>query len=101
MDKYNWNDLEFPAGHKDYSAFDKNNPKIALNKLYVPYKTKEIASSDISKHNKTRDTHANLSMITNGKNNWHYLAIKSIPGLLRGITSTHNGDYYCLNCFHL
>ena len=24
---------------------------------------------------------------------------KSIPGLLHGITSKHNGDYYCLNCF--
>ena len=33
-------------------------------------------------------------MITDGKK-WHYLA------LLRGITSNHNGDFYCLNCFHL
>ena len=39
-------------------------------------------------------------MITDGYGNWHYLAIKSIPALLRGLTSTHNGDYYCLNCFH-
>ena len=38
-------------------------------------------------------------MITDGTNNWHYLAVKSIPGLLRGITSNHNGDFYCLNCF--
>ena len=39
-------------------------------------------------------------MITNGYGDWHYLAIKSIPALLRGLTSTHNGDFYCLNCFH-
>ena len=38
-------------------------------------------------------------MISNGEN-WHYLAVKSLSGLLRGITSNHNGDYYCLNCFH-
>ena len=38
-------------------------------------------------------------MITDGTGNWHYLAIKSISRLLRGITSKHNGDYYCLNCF--
>ena len=38
-------------------------------------------------------------MINDGTGNWHYLAIKSIFGLLRGITSKHNGDYYCLNCF--
>ena len=36
----------------------------------------------------------------NGVKNWHYLAVKSIPGLIRGITSNHVGDFYCLNCFH-
>ena len=46
----------------------------------------------ISKHNKTRNIHANLLMITDGTGNWHYLAIKSISGLLRGITSNHNGE---------
>ena len=39
-------------------------------------------------------------MITDETNNWHYLAVKRISGLLRGITSNHNGDFYCLNCFH-
>ena len=33
-------------------------------------------------------------MITDKTNNWHYLAVKSISGLLRGITSNHNGDFY-------
>ena len=39
-------------------------------------------------------------MITDGGTNWHYLAIKNIFGLLRGITSNHNGEILCLNCFH-
>ena len=26
--------------------------------------------------------------------------VKSISRLLRGITSNHNGDLHCLNCFH-
>ena len=39
-------------------------------------------------------------MITDGTSSWHYLVVKSISGLLRGITSNHNGDFYCLNCFH-
>ena len=39
-------------------------------------------------------------MITDGTTNWHYLAIKNISGLLRGITSNHDGDFYYLNCFH-
>ena len=38
-------------------------------------------------------------MITDGKKQ-HYLAAKSLSALLRGITSNHNGDFYCLNCFH-
>ena len=38
-------------------------------------------------------------MITDGTGNWHYLAVKSISGLLRGVTLNHIGDYYCLNCF--
>ena len=50
MDNYNWNDLEFPAGHKDYFAFEKNNSSIALNILYIPYKSFEIVPSYISKH---------------------------------------------------
>ena len=40
INNYNWNDIEFPAGHKDYSAFEKNNSEIPLNILYVPYNTK-------------------------------------------------------------
>ena len=38
-------------------------------------------------------------MITNGRK-WHYLAVKSLSALLRGIKSNRNRDFYCLNCFH-
>ena len=38
-------------------------------------------------------------MITDG-NKWHYLTVKSFSGLLKGITSNHKGDLYCLTCFH-
>ena len=38
-------------------------------------------------------------MITDNEK-WHYLAVKYISGLLRGITSNHDGNFYCLNCFH-
>ena len=62
--------------------------------------TKEIRHAYKSKHNNTRDTQVILLMISNGNCNWHYLAVKNISGLLRGITSNHNGDFYCLNYFH-
>ena len=34
------------------------------------------------------------------KKKWYNLAKKSLSALLRGLTSNHNGDFYCLNCFH-
>ena len=37
-------------------------------------------------------------MITDSEK-WHYLVVKNLPGLLRGITSNHHGNFYCLNCF--
>ena len=38
-------------------------------------------------------------MITDGEK-WHYLTVKDLSGLLRGTTSNHKEDVYCLNCFH-
>ena len=37
-------------------------------------------------------------MIRNGEK-WHYLTVKGLSGLLRGIASNHAGDLYFLNCF--
>ena len=37
-------------------------------------------------------------MITYGEK-WHYLALKRLSALFRGITGNNNGDFYCLNCF--
>ena len=38
-------------------------------------------------------------MIPDGEG-WHYLEVKTLSALLRGITSKHQGDYYCLSCLH-
>ena len=72
---------------------------IALNILYLPYNIKQIKQAYISKYNNERDSGVNLLMITDETSNWHYLAVKSISGLFRRITSNHNGDF-CLSCFH-
>ena len=37
-------------------------------------------------------------MTTDGKK-WHYLAVKSLFALFRGIRSNNNVDFYCLHCF--
>ena len=39
-------------------------------------------------------------MITDDGKRQHYLAVRSLSALLRGISSSNNGDFYCLNCFH-
>ena len=31
-------------------------------------------------------------MISNGEK-WHYLTVKNLPGLLKGITSSHKEDF--------
>ena len=99
IDNYNWNDINFPAAKKDWNKFEVNNKNVALNILYVPFNTKKIEIAFKSKYNFIRDNQIILLMISNGKN-WHYLAVKSLSRLLRGISSNHNSDYYCLNCFH-
>ena len=97
IDQYNWKDIDFPAMGKDWKKFESNN-EIALNILYVPLNTKKINIAYKSKHNLTREKQVILLMISNSEK-WHYLTVKNLSGLLRGITSNHNADFYCLNCF--
>ena len=99
FDNYNWNDINFPATRKDWNRLELNNKDVTLNILYVPFNTKKIEITYKSKYNLVRDNQIILLMISNGEN-WHYLAVKSLSRLLRSITSNHDGDYYCLNCFH-
>ena len=37
---------------------------------------------------------------SDGVKKWHYLAVKNLSRLLKGIKSNHSGDLYCLSCFH-
>ena len=38
-------------------------------------------------------------MIADGKK-YHYLAVTNLSGLLKGVSSNHKEDFYCLNCFN-
>ena len=98
IEEYNWKDTDFPSSSKDWKKFELNN-EVALNILYVPHNTKKIEIAYKSKHNLTREKQVILLMIRNGEN-WHYLVVTSLSGLLTGITSNHKKDFYCLNCFH-
>ena len=98
IEKYNWKDMDFPSTSKDWKKIECNN-EVALNILYVPYNTKKINIAYKSKNNLTREKQITLLMISDGQK-WHYLVVKKLSRLLRGITSKHKEDFYCLNCFH-
>ena len=94
IEKYNWKGIDFPSPSKDWKKFQCNN-EVALNILYVPYNTKKINIAYKSKNNLTQERLIILLMISDGQK-----GIYLVSGLLRGITSTHKEDFYCLNCFY-
>ena len=99
IDQYNWNEIDFPSAGKDWKKFESKNKSIALNILYVPRNTEKICLAYKSKYNSIRENQVILLMITDCEK-WHYLTVKSLSALLRGITDNNNGDYFCFNCFH-
>ena len=59
-------------------------------------KKKNIYPAYVSKHNSNREKQVILLIIPNGEGReaksegrWHYLAVKKLSALLRGITSKH------------
>ena len=49
INKYNWKGINYPSITDDWKTFEKNNPTITLNILYI--KQKEICPAYISKNN--------------------------------------------------
>ena len=97
ISQYNWKEADFPSEQKDWKKFELNIKSNALNILFVPYNTEKIRLVYKSKHNFKRENHVILLMITDCIK-WHYLTVKNLSALVRGITSNHVGDFYCLNC---
>ena len=78
----------------DWKTFEKNNLTIALNILYT--KEKEIRQAYISKIIWNCKKQIILLMIPNEEKEGqrHYLTVKKLSTLLRGITLKHHGDFY-------
>ena len=76
---------------------EKNNVTIALNVLYA--KKEKIYPAYVSKHNSNCEKQVMLLIFPKGEK-WHYIALKKLSVLLRGLTPKHYGDFYCLNCLH-
>ena len=84
INKYNWKGINYLSKIEDWKMFNKSNPTIALNILYI--KEKEICPAYISKIDSNCEKQIILLMIPNKQNEeCHYLAVKKST-LLRGIT---------------
>ena len=92
ISQYEWRNINFPATSKEWKKFEQENKTVALNILFVPYNAKQIRFAYKSKYNHKRDIQVILLMITDGEK-LHYLAVKSLPALITGITSNHKGDF--------
>ena len=62
-------------------------------------KKEKIYPANVSKHNSNREKQALLLMIPN-REGWHYVAVKKLSALLRGVMWKHYGDFYYLNSLH-
>ena len=97
-EQYDWERLEFPMALNKISKFEKRNPEIAVNVLFVSKKNIFIARR--SEFNGKRGKQANLLMIVDGENR-HYTAVKSLSRLLKSLNAKHHGAYhFCVNCLN-
>ena len=75
INKYNWKGINYPYKIDDWKTFEKNNPTITLNILYI--KEIEICPAYISNINSNCEKQILLLMIPNEvKEGWHYLAVE-------------------------
>ena len=82
----NWKDIKFPSNKEDWKKFEQSNQEIALNILFVPHNKEEVRPAYISKYNHKHKNQVILLMITDDGERWHYLAVRSLSSLLRGIS---------------
>ena len=85
INNYHWKGINYLWKIDDWKTFEKNNLTIALNILYI--KEKWICSAYIPKTHLNCEKQIILLMITNDeKEGWHYLVVKKLSTLLKGVT---------------
>ena len=103
VDQYNWQGLEFPLVVSKIKKFEKNNPNIAVNVLYVKESKRKNGDITIlrrSEYNVLRNKQVNLLLISDGEKK-HYTTIKSLSRLLsRENRVRRDKQHFCLNCLH-
>ena len=59
----------------------------------MPYNAEKKRHAYMSRYNLKHENQVILLIITDVKK-WHYLIVKKLSAVLRGITSKHDGDFY-------
>ena len=85
INKYKKEGINHPSEKDDWEKYEKDN---LINALHVLYAKKEKCILSVLQ--------VILLIIPNGER-WHYLAVKKLSALWRGIMSKHCGDFYCVN----
>ena len=73
--KFNWQEIDFPASFQDYVIFEKLNEDVALNVLYLPFNEVNICPEYISKRNFSTKNQVTLPKITDDSGKWHFFSI--------------------------
>ena len=81
INKFNWQNINFPTQGQDFKTFEMNNKSIAVNILEFNNEQK-INHYYKSEHNKTRENKVILLILKDNEKQ-HYLAVKKLNALLK------------------
>ena len=98
--KYDQERINYPSEKDDWKNIEKNNVALALSVLYAKKQQQQQIPAYVLKHNSNHEIQINISMISNGEKQRHYIAIKRLSTLLTGKSSKIHDDFYYLNFFH-
>ena len=96
IDRYDWKGISFSSESRDWDRLERLNKDVALNILSAHPTKKELNIIRTSKQN-NRKRKVTLLMITEDGKNWHYVSVKNVKRLCRGVFSNNHGDFYCMN----
>ena len=94
VNKYNWKGVNYPSKIYDCKKCKKSKPQIDLMFKKIEYIS--CLHYEI-KHNSWKP---NDTLNFSNREGWHYLAVKELSDLFRGLFSKNNDDFYCLKYLH-
>ena len=98
INKYNWDGIKYSSKIDDRKTSKKIHLTSTFNVSYI--KEREICPAYISLIHSDSEKSIIFLMFPNEEKGWHCIAVKTLPALLRGRKSKHQGDFYCLNCLY-